>query len=368
MSHEVTVPAIWQRARIFALLCLWGIGLGGLAYAQGLWESRLGSDAQRQVVADLNRELADRYVFPDVAQKVEGALRADLRRGVFDAPRTGEALADALTQRLRELTDDKHLSVRYSAAPNMASSQTELTPDLAAAQVEARRARMQARNFSIVRIERLEHNIGYIDVRGFEPADEAADAIAAAMRLVAFTDALIIDLRENDGGYPSGVAQLSTYFFDKRTHLNDMYIRKDGRIEETWTFDHVAGPRYGGTRPVYLLVSRRTFSGGEDMAYTLQKLRRATIVGEATGGGANPGSDVRLSDNFSVFIPFARPTNPITKDNWEGKGVEPDVTSPAEGALNAARILALRRFLEVEKDPAKIRDFQMSIARLERAH
>jgi len=366
MSRELTAPANWKHAWILSILCFWALGAGGLAYGQHASDSSLGSHAQRQVVAALNRELDSRYVFPDVAQKVAGALRADLRLGVFDTPKTGEALADALTRRLRELTNDKHLSVRYSEAPIAISTQTELTPGLAATRVAARRARMQARNFSIARVERLEHNIGYIDLHGFEPADESADAIAAAMRLVAYTDALIVDLRENDGGYPSGVAQLETYFFDKRTHLNDMYIREGGRTEETWTFDEVAGPRYGETRPVYLLVSRRTFSGGEDMAYTLQKLRRATIVGETTGGGANPGSEVRISDHFSAFIPFARPINPLTNDNWEGKGVAPDTAAPAEDALNAARILALRKFLEVEKDQAKIRAFQSSISALER--
>ncbi|NDC60380.1 MAG: hypothetical protein EBZ50_16445, partial [Alphaproteobacteria bacterium] len=228
MSRELTAPANWKHAWILSILCFWALGAGGLAYGQHASDSSLGSHAQRQVVAALNRELDSRYVFPDVAQKVAGALRADLRLGVFDTPKTGEALADALTRRLRELTNDKHLSVRYSEAPIAISTQTELTPGLAATRVAARRARMQARNFSIARVERLEHNIGYIDLHGFEPADESADAIAAAMRLVAYTDALIVDLRENDGGYPSGVAQLETYFFDKRTHLNDMYIREGG--------------------------------------------------------------------------------------------------------------------------------------------
>lgn len=213
--------------------------------------------------------------------------------------------------------------------------------------------------------ERLKHNVGYINIVGFEPAEEAREAIASAMKLVAYADALIIDLRENGGGYPSGVAQLESYFFDGRTHLNDMYVREGNRIEETWTQDELAGPRYGEKRPVYLLTSSDTFSGGEDMAYTMQQLKRATIVGEITGGGANPGSDVRLNDHFSAFVPFARAINPITKGNWEGSGVQPDAETSADNALKAAHVLALKAISAFETDASKVNDIQALITELE---
>jgi retinol-binding protein 3 len=355
------------RAGIATLMCLvWLPALHADPKSETI-AAAISAAERQQLVAALADALRERYVFPQVAKTTADALRSEMRKGVFDRYKTGPDMAAALTLRLREITHDKHLGVSYSAAPLQSDRPSELTP----AQIQERqtlgRQRIQARNFSIARVERLQHNVGYINIVGFEPAEEAGEAIASAMRLVAYTDALIIDLRENGGGYPSGVAQLGSYFFNSRTHLNDMYIRDGNRIEETWTLDELAGPRYGEKRPVYLLTSRNTFSGGEDMVYTMQQLKRATIVGEITGGGANPGSDVRLNDHFSAFIPFARAINPITKDNWEGKGVQPDVQTSSDNALKAAHVLALKAISALETDASKVNDIQALIAELESA-
>jgi retinol-binding protein 3 len=316
--------------------------------------------ARKQLVTALN----EYYVFPDVARDVGTTLKSDFRKGAFDQYKSGPDLAAALTQRLRDVTREKHLGVSFSATPILPEPASELTPAQLAERQRVRLERMQKRNFSIARVECLKQNVGCISIVGFEPAEEAGPAIAAAMRLVAHSDALIIDLRENDGEYPSGVAQLESYLFDSRTHLNDMYIREGNRVEETWTLDELAGPRYGEKRPVFLLTSRKTFSGGEDMAYTMQQLRRAAIVGEATGGGANPGRDFRLNAHFSAFIPFARAVNPITKGNWEGKGVQPDIKTSADGALSAAHSLALKSILAWETNTSRVNDIQALIAEL----
>jgi retinol-binding protein 3 len=349
-------------------MCLGCMTAGSMLRAEIAAPATVTKAVQRKVVTSLIGELNDRYVFPDVARNVGAALRSDMRKGAFDSPKTGQELANLLTQRLRDLTRDKHLGVEYSAAPRPLTAQSDESPAIVAERNAARLIRMRSRNFSIHRVERLKHNIGYINVGGFDPAIEAAETVAAAMRFVAYTDVLIIDLRDNTGGYPDGVAQLESYFFDKRTHLNDMYVRKDGSIEQTWTSEQLAGPRYGENRPVYILTSSRTFSGGEDMAYSMQQLKRVTVVGETTGGGANPGADVRLDDHFSAFIPFARAINPITRDNWEGKGVRPDVASAADRALETAQVLALRKILAAERDPAKISGIQTSIVELESGH
>jgi retinol-binding protein 3 len=355
------------RAGIAMLMCLvWVPALHADTKSETI-SAAISAVERQQLVAALADALRGRYVFPQVAKTTADALRSDMRKRVFDQCKTGPDLAAALTQRLREITQDKHLGVSYSAEPLESDRPSELTPAQIQERQTLRRQRIQARNFSIARVERLKHNVGYINIVGFEPAEEAGEAIASAMRLVAYTDALIIDLRENGGGYPSGVAQLESYFFNGRTHLNDMYIRDGNLIEETWTLDELAGPRYGEKRPVYLLTSRNTFSGGEDMAYTIQQLKRVTIVGEITGGGANPGSDVRLNDHFSAFIPFARAINPITKDNWEGSGVQPDVETSADNALKAAHVLALKAISALETDASKVNDIQALIAELESA-
>ena len=196
-------------------------------------------------------------------------------------------------------------------------------------------------NHGFERAERLEGNIGYLEVRSFMSGAAAAEpTIAGAMAFLADTDALIVDVRRNGGGNPETVALLSSYLFDQRTHLNDLYWRERGRTDEFWTRDAVKGRRYGQRKPVYVLTSARTFSGAEEFANNLKALERATIVGETTGGGAHPGGTQRVGAHFALWVPTGRAINPITKTNWEGTGVVPDVAVPADQALEKAKELA----------------------------
>ena len=137
------------------------------------------------------------------------------------------------------------------------------------------------------------------------------------------------------------MARIASYLFGAQpVHLNDLYSRVDDRLEEFWTRPDAPGPRFADA-PVYVLVSRATFSAAEEFAYDLQALGRARVVGEVTRGGANPGAIHRLDAHFAVFIPDARAINPVTGDNWEGGGVSPDVPCAADDALGVARALAL---------------------------
>ena len=170
------------------------------------------------------------------------------------------------------------------------------------------------------------------------------------MNFVANTDALIFDLRQNGGGDPVMVALICSYLFgDKPVHLNDLYWRKGDHTDEFWTKPNVAGKRYGD-KDIYILTSSRTFSGAEEFSYNLKNLKRATIVGETTGGGAHPGGTVRLHEHFGVFVPIGRAISPITKTNWEGTGVEPDVKVSKEQALKTAYLMALNKQSERAKD------------------
>ena len=164
----------------------------------------------------------------------------------------------------------------------------------------------------------------------------------AAMNFLAHADAIIIDLRENGGGDPKMIALVSTYLFSKPTHLNDLWERKSNTTQQYWTLPYVPGDRLDG-KPAYVLTSKRTFSGAEEFSYNLKNLKRATIVGETTGGGAHPVRGQRIDDHFIIGVPFARAINPISKTNWEGTGVEPDVKVPAAEALATAQKLAIEK-------------------------
>ncbi|MFL5608499.1 MAG: S41 family peptidase [Gemmatimonadaceae bacterium] len=301
--------------------------------------------ARRRVVERAAALLDSFYVFPDVARRMGDSARAHLARGDYDAYDSGLAFARHLTDDLAAVSHDKHLAVRFVARglppqrPDTGAPRGPTADETATARRE-----LEESNCDFQKVERLEGNIGYLKFDAFNNADLCAPTVAAAMTFLAGTRALIVDLRENGGGQPKMVALVSSYLFDKRTHLNDLWTRQTNSTEEFWTRDTVSGRRFGGEKPVYVLTSARTFSGAEEFTYNLKSLKRATIVGETTGGGAHPVRGRRIDEHFMIGVPFARAINPITHTNWEGVGVEPDTKVPAGKALETAlKLLGARR-------------------------
>jgi C-terminal processing protease CtpA/Prc len=210
------------------------------------------------------------------------------------------------------------------------------------------RQRGRLDNFGIHRVERLDGNVGYLDVRRVAVPANAGPAISAAMELVAGTYALIIDLRHNGGGSPEGVVFWCSYLLaEQPTHLNDIFRADTGETRQFWALPYVPGTRYVD-RPVYVLTSSHTFSGGEDFCYTLQALGRAELIGETTGGGAHPTRGFPISPAVHIGIPFARSVNPVTGTNWQGTGVVPDIAVPEAEACDVAYARALRHVLALD--------------------
>jgi hypothetical protein len=292
---------------------------------------------KQQVIDGAIEHLKDAYIFADLAEKMAAAIRERAARKEYDAISGSRAFAEALTSHLQGVSKDKHLRVLFNG---------EGFPERRAPTVEERermRAAERRGNYGFQRVERLDGNVGYIDLRGFSGSPDAAPTAVAAMNFVAGTEALIFDLRANGGGSPAMIGLLSSYLFDDVVHLNDFYIRERDEHRQFWTAPHVQGHRYGTSKPVYILTSNRTFSAAEEFTYNLKNLKRATIVGETTGGGAHPGGIRRITDHFGIWLPTGRAINPITKTNWEGAGIAPDIAADSAGALRAAHLAALER-------------------------
>lgn len=295
---------------------------------------RIDAATRDRVIDGAIEKLHERYVFPDKAKEMEEALRRRQARGEYDGVEYGDKLAKMLTEHLQEVSHDKHLRVSFSPAPQPERPR-EPSPDRTA----QLRKRMERMNCGFEKVERLDGNVGYVKFNMFANPDICGPTVVAAMNFVAHTDAVIFDLRDNGGGDPKMVAMISSYLFSKPTHLNDLWERKGDKTTQYWTLPYVPGKRMGD-EPVFVLTSSRTFSGAEEFCYNLQNLRRATIVGETTGGGAHPVSGHRIDERFSIGVPFARAINPISKTNWEGTGIQPDVKTPADEALREAERLA----------------------------
>ena len=312
-------------------------------------QTLIDAGTRRQVVEGVAQTLEANYVFPAVGRAMSQSLLTALNEHKYDHLGTPDDICDRLTADLQTISRDLHIRVRYNEeARSIGASLEENSPE----ELERWTAQARSVNFGFYKVKRLAGNVGYLDLRNFWDATlpGASETAVAAMNLLYHTDALIIDLRRNGGGSPSMIALITSFLLGPEpVHLNSFYERNGEKTRQSWTFPYVPGPRTPN-KPVYVLTGNRTFSGAEEFAYNLKNLKRATIVGETTGGGAHPGGDISVTPHFRVFVPVGRPINAISGTNWEGIGVEPDIAVPQEDALNNAYRLALGDVLTILGD------------------
>jgi len=277
---------------------------------------------RRSLLDKIVHELDEDYVFPDVARRMIAALREHAAHGAYDKMTDGGVFADTLTQDLQHVSHDQHMRVihRTPRGPRQQPSK----PDV----------RDVSCGFGAS--ERFKGNVARVIIQGFCDIDDVREGVADVMSKVADANALILDLRDNTGGDSHTVDLVASYLFDdKPVHLRDVIVR-DGTAGASWTNPSVKGKRFGGRKPIYVLINAHTSSGGESLAYDLQCLHRATLIGEKTAGAANITRPYKLDDWFVMMVPVARVINPLTKTNWEGVGVRPDVAISASAALDEA--------------------------------
>lgn len=295
----------------------------------------------REIVTRTAHLVEQHYVFADVGAQVAGLLAT--KADTYVAHADPKELAHNVTADLQSVNGDKHLRLSHSET-ELPIEDGDASADYAKIIQESHRT-----GGGIARVERLDGNIGVLTIRPqLFPPSVAGAAMAAAMNLLASVDALIVDVRDCPGGDPSMVALAATYLLgEESVRLNDLYERAGDNLLQSWTLPYVPGPRFGGTKPLYVLTGKGTFSAGEDLAYTLQQLGRATVVGERTGGGAHPRRGFRVHPHLMASIPVARTINRVSGTNWEGVGVAPDLETAADDALGAALRDARNRLVPV---------------------
>jgi len=289
---------------------------------------RLDAASRGRVIDAMGRLLVAGYVDPDVGRAMAAELRRRELRREYRAIHDGQDLALKFTDDLRSVSHDRHLEVRFSYVVQ--------PPDLLAPDPVQESKRLAAINCGFVKVEHLRPNVGYVKLDGFENAKLCGPTASAAMNFIANSDALILDLRDNHGGGGGMPEYLASYLFGTRTHLDDLYSRTTGATTEVWTSLDVPGQKFID-KPLFVLTSRETFSAAEYFANVLRNLRGARLVGETTGGGAHLNEFRRVDAHFTLRLPTGRP---LTKIDWEGTGLAPDVPVPAAGAFEIALKLA----------------------------
>ena len=295
------------------------------SHSQG---ATLADPEYRHDIAEKSRRLIrNNYIFPNRAEECFPSLRTKL--DTYADPMNLDVFIKTFSADLKKICQDNHFSI---SRRNQSANQNSATPQAEASNGIENKI---ADNFGIVEAKVMEGNIGYVKTTFFRDPINATKALVTALNLVSSTQAIIIDLRENRGGQPAMVALLASHFFNKPTHLNTFYSRGSNRGFELWTSRNIPGPNLSDM-PLYILTSKRTGSAAEGFSYHMKHLDRATLVGTKTYGAANPGGFYNLDKDLQIFISNGRPVNPITKANWEGVGVTPQVQVPEEQALNKA--------------------------------
>jgi hypothetical protein len=304
------------------------------AIAEGF---KLDRSDRHRVISRAAENLNRYYLDPEVAQGMAATLLSHEKMGDDDGVTDPEAFAALLTAQLQSASHDRYVQVLYSTKPVVESRRAPTPADIA----DYRREIMKS-NCSFETTEILPHNIGYLKFNAFPDVSICGSIAASAMAKLNDADAIIFDLRDNPGGYASMVAFLATYLFDGPTHLNDFYDREKDSTEQSWTNPPIPGNKLVD-KPVFVLTSSTTFSAAEAFSYDLKMLKRATLVGETTSGRGHMGALHPIDNRFAMRIPGIKVTNPISKSNWEGTGVEPDVKVKASDALETAERLAWAR-------------------------
>ncbi|MBN8842446.1 MAG: S41 family peptidase [Sphingomonadales bacterium] len=335
--------------------------LGSLLMGAAAWlpcttaasEAPLTAAERRAVVEDLGRTLAANYVFPEKAATIAATLRAHLDKGDYDDAGDKTALASELTRDLIAASNDLHFFVGVDPA-FVTDFAAKRDPLQYAALRDRERQAEQRGNFGFTDLRILDGNVAYVGLSHFADPELGYDAAAATMRFIENSDAVIYDLRYNNGGALEMAQLLASQLFrgDKDQELFDYYYSDDGkRIERgQWVLPALPAKRLTG-KPVYILTASTSFSAAEWFAYSLRKLGRATIVGERTAGGAHPVDRKPVGNDFFVQVPIGQIKDPVDRGDFEGQGVMPDHAVASADALAVAHRLALADIARA--DPAK---------------
>jgi len=347
----------WKFIRIFLVTLL--VSLPRIASAQTDEQDKImDSRIQGEIIDSVTQALNENYAYPEVAKKMELYVRKLYIEKKYEKITSLREFAWELTDDLRVISKDKHLGVWFMSDKELSGFEGDTLTD------EEKKQKLEENrrdNFCFKELKLLQGHVGYIDLRCFSNAKDAGLIIIAAMNFLAYADAIIFDLRQNGGGDPSTGQLISSYLFEEPVHLNSLYFPKPDSLWQLWTQAYVSGPRMSEV-DVYVLTSSYTFSGAEEFTYNLKNLRRATIIGEITRGGAN-WWDYKIFKNLNIGVdlPHAYPINPITGSNWERTGVTPDIEVSEEKALDVAHLEALNKLVEKEKDPDRKAQLQWAI-------
>ncbi|MBV9211916.1 MAG: hypothetical protein JOZ52_14840 [Acidobacteria bacterium] len=340
-NHHLRL-AVCLWAAICATLC------AATAYSQAAQADKaitVDSQMRKRLIEQIIHELQAKYIAPPKVKEIESYLRTKLQSGAYDKIEDTLQLSLALTQDLRAVSKDLHLLVTYNpdlerrllAAPSTPSYDLQELPPTA----EQLAAQRQS-NYDFRKVEIMRGNVGYLELKSFVDLNYSKETAAAAMNFLANTDAVIIDLRKNPGGFINLENFLASYFYGvDPVELLSRYHRDGDVTIKDWTLREVPGKRVQYV-DLYILTSSETGSAGEGFSFIMQQRKRAKVVGEKTSGAGYGNKETPIGDGFVFYVSVFRQFDARTGRGWQEVGVEPDIAVPAGRALSVAHLEAVK--------------------------
>ena len=312
-------------------------------------KSTLTRSQKNSLISKIQTELKTTYVDEAIADQMITMLDKNAKSKKYKKVTDPIVFSRVISKDLQAVSKDFHLNMRYEPK-RIAQKKRMMSEDMQLKMEQRMALKMAEVNYGFTNMKILAGNIGYLKLNMFADTKYAKKAATAAMNFLSNANAIIIDLRDNRGGVPSMIQLLSSYFTDaKPLLLSNFYERKTAAKTQLYTLSNIDGKRKLNT-PLYILTSKQTFSAAEAFAYGLKHHKKASIVGEVTKGGANRTKRINLNDSFSISIPYIQSIHPITKSNWEGKGVQPDIKTIEKEALVEAYIAAIHKTVKRNKN------------------
>jgi C-terminal processing protease CtpA/Prc len=322
-------------------------------FAQAQQINTLKQTDKKAVIDSLCMLLNTYYVSAEKATQITNTLQTNFKNGSYDKLNNPNFFTDAINATMRLMSQDKHLNLAFDPEGIKAQlkAETKVITTNESENLQKYLTQIKRQSYGFKEIKMLEGNVGYLRIDDFFSPNYAAETAIAALNFLSSSEAIIFDMRYNKGGDASMIQVIISQLYKKDTtiHLNSFYHRATNTTSEMFTIPNLKGNKMPEI-PVYVLTSKETFSAAEALAYDLQSLKRATIIGEVTAGGANAGNTAIVTQLFTLFLPSEKTINPITKTNWEVVGVIPDVITTANNALEKAHIIALENLVKSVKN------------------
>lgn len=320
-------------------------------------EAELSSTQQQQMVRQIDSLLNERYInqtgITSKLSKLNNAFTDTTTMLATD-------FAQKTTVILKEAFNDKHLSLYYDTAlinrliyeQRKGVNWNDIKYFEAYSEHEDL---IKSNNFDFSKLEILAGNVGYLKFNYFAKKAKAQATIEAAMQFVSNCDALIIDLQENAGGHVNTAEYICSFFYPEGSTLFYRNLTDETEIEY---FAKAVGPESLTKMPLYILINERTASAAEVITNTFMETQRATVIGSLTWGGAHACALVILNDAFALQLPFSKMEGPVTKSNWEAKGIEPDITKAPKNIIENVHHLAISNLLDNEANTKAKRKYK----------